>query len=134
MPRKRGEAQSPNRVATVLIVDDVEDNREMYAEYLRFVGFHVDTAPNGEDGLAKALAEPPDAVVLDLTMPRMDGWAFAQAVRADARTQHTRIIVLSGHALTGTEERARDAGAHRFLAKPCLPEDLAAELKRRLQR
>src|SRR5687767_6281353 len=95
MSRKQAEAQPPSRAATVLIVDDVEDNREMYAEYLRFVGFQVDTAANGEDGLAKALSEPPDVVVLDLTMPRMDGWAFAKAVRADARTQHTRIIVLS---------------------------------------
>ena len=116
----------------VLIVDDVEDNREMYAEYLRFAGFEVVTAANGEEGLEQALADPPDAVVLDLTMPRLDGWGLAAALRGDARTQHTQILVLSGHALTGTEEGARKAGAHSFLTKPCLPEDLAAEVKRLL--
>jgi CheY-like chemotaxis protein len=132
MTRKRTVTSPHGRVATILIVDDVEDNREMYAEYLRFVGFEVVTAPNGEEGLSKALADPPDAVVLDLTMPRMDGWAFATALRANPRTQHTRIIVLTGHALTGTEEGARKAGAHSFLSKPCLPEDLAREVKQQL--
>ena len=116
----------------VLIVDDVEDNREMYAEYLRFAGFEVATAANGEEGLEQALANPPDAVVLDLTMPRLDGWALAAALRGDDRTRHTQIVVLSGHALTGTEEGARKAGAHSFLTKPCLPEDLAAEVNRLL--
>jgi CheY-like chemotaxis protein len=119
-------------VPFILIVDDVEDNREMYAEYLRFAGFEVVTAANGEEGLEQALAKPPDAVVLDLTMPRLDGWALAAALRGDARTQHTRIVVLSGHALTGTEEGALKAGAHSFLTKPCLPEDLAAEVRRLL--
>ena len=123
----------PRNPAFVLIVDDVEDNREMYAEYLRFAGFDVSTAANGEEGLAKALAEPPDIVVLDLTMPRLDGWALATALRGDNRTRHTQILVLSGHALTGTEEGARKAGAHAFLTKPCLPEDLAAEVKRLLR-
>jgi CheY-like chemotaxis protein len=132
MPRKRTVTSPNGRVASILIVDDVEDNREMYAEYLRFVGWQVVTAPNGEEGLSKALADPPDAVVLDLTMPRMDGWAFATALRANPRTQHTRIIVLTGHALTGTEEGARKAGAHSFLSKPCLPEALAREVRLQL--
>jgi CheY-like chemotaxis protein len=130
---KRSEKRRGGGQPFVLIVDDVEDNREMYAEYLRFSGFQVDTAANGEDGLARALADPPDVVVLDLTMPRLDGWALATALRGDSRTRHTRILVLSGHALTGTEEGARKAGAHSFLTKPCLPEDLTAELKRLLK-
>jgi CheY-like chemotaxis protein len=130
---KRSENRMGRNPAFVLIVDDVEDNREMYAEYLRFAGFEVITAANGEEGLAKAIADPPDVVVLDLTMPRLDGWALATALRGDARTHHTRILVLSGHALTGTEEGARKAGAHSFLTKPCLPEDLAAEVKRLLK-
>ena len=104
----------------------------MYAEYLRFAGFEVATAANGEEGLEQALANPPDAVVLDLTMPRLDGWALSAALRGDDRTRHTQIVVLSGHALTGTEEGALKAGAHSFLTKPCLPEDLAAEVKRLL--
>ena len=119
--------------ARILIVDDVEDNREMYAEYLRFTGFHVATAANGEDGLAQALADPPDVVVADLTMPRLDGWALASALRRDPRTQQTLVLVLSGHALSGAEEGARKAGAHSFLTKPCLPEALAAEVNRLLR-
>lgn len=109
---------------TVLILDDVEDSREMYAEYLRHVGCSVDTASNGEDGLVKAFRDIPEVVILDLTMPRLDGWEVMRRLRGEPRTERTFIVVVSGHALTGSQESAMEAGADVFLSKPCLPEDL----------
>jgi len=115
---------------SVLIVDDAEDSREMYADYLRFKGHTVETEKNGRDGLARALAAPPDAAVLDLTMPGIDGYDVIRALRADARTSRVLIIVVSGHAMTGVESRVYEAGADVFLAKPCLPEALEAVVAR----
>ena len=123
----------PQRRATVLIADDSEDTREMYAEYLRFVGrFDVDTAVDGSDAMRKALAQPPDVLVLDLTMPGLTGWEVAARLKAEARTKHVRIIAVSGHAVAGAEEMTRKAGVDAYLVKPCLPEALAEEIGRQL--
>jgi CheY-like chemotaxis protein len=121
------------RRCSVLIVDDVEDTREMYAEYLTFKGYVVDTAVNGRDGITKAFATAPDVIVLDLTMPGIDGFAAMGLLRADRRTVKTFVIVVTGHALKGTEERARKAGADVFLTKPCLPDDLEKTIVARRQ-
>jgi CheY-like chemotaxis protein len=121
------------RRCSVLIVDDVEDTRDMYAEYLRFKGYLVDTAVNGVDGMAKAFATKPDVIVLDLTMPGIDGFEAMRLLRADQRTARTYVVVVSGHALKGTADAVMQAGADVFLTKPCLPDDLEKTIVTRRQ-
>ena len=130
MPTGKRNGKAPR----ILIADDATDSREMYEEYLSFEGFEVDTAADGRQALAKAVAARPDVLVLDLTMPGMDGWDVATSLKGDPRTRDVRIIAVTGHALTGSEAAARKAGVDAFLSKPCLPEDLAAEIKVQLRR
>jgi two-component system cell cycle response regulator DivK len=112
----------------ILVVDDVGDNREMYAEFLEYEGYQVAQARTGVEALALAQNVAPALIVMDLSMPGMDGWEAARRLKADARTKSIPVLVVSAHALRGTEERAREAGADSFLRKPCLPEDLSAKV------
>ena len=114
----------------VLLVDDFQDNREMYAEFLRFSGLRVEEAANGLEALDKTLALLPDLVVMDLSLPGIDGWEATRRLKADARTKHIPVLALTGHALAGYSEGAREAGCDAFVTKPCLPEELLAEIKR----
>jgi|SRR5688572_15662832 len=116
---------------TVLVVDDIADAREMYAEYLRSKGYEVDTAENGVIGLEKAISNLPDAIVLDLTMPVLHGLDVLRSLRAYPRTSKLFVIVVSGHAMKGTETEVMASGADLFLSKPCLPEDLEAAIRLR---
>jgi len=90
----------------------------------------VQDLPDGDRVLPLALEMQPDVVVLDLSLPGMDGYALAAALRADPTTAHIPIVVLSAHAYPEDEQRAREAGATAFLRKPCLPGELADTLKR----
>lgn len=121
-------------VPTVLVVDDYRDAREMYAEYLRFAGFHVAEAATGLEAVEKAFETHPDIILMDLSLPVMDGCEATRHLKADPRTSPIPIIALTGHALAGYPERAREAGCDAFIAKPCLPEDLIVEIRRLLRR
>ena len=114
----------------VLLAEDFEDARDVYAFYLRREGFAVQDLPDGDRVLPLALEMQPDVVVLDLSLPGIDGYALAAALRADPTTAHIPIVVLSAHAYPEDEQRAREAGATAFLRKPCLPGELADTLKR----
>jgi two-component system cell cycle response regulator DivK len=116
--------------ATVLIVDDFEDNRTMYAEFLKFAGYVVIEASNGIEALQKAIAFIPDVVVMDLSLPMLDGWEATRRLKRDPRTRSIPVVVLTGHALEGHSQSAREAGCDGFLAKPCLPETLLEEVQR----
>jgi two-component system, cell cycle response regulator DivK len=118
----------------VLVVDDYQDAREMYAEYLSFSGFRVEEASNGAEALQKAVALVPDVILMDLSLPGMDGWTVTRTLKGDQRTHHIPVVALTGHALAGASESAREAGCDAFVTKPCLPEDLVVELRRVLQR
>lgn len=113
-----------NRAHLVLVVDDNEDNREIYAASLRYAGYAVEVACDGEEALAIARRLRPVIVVMDLGMPGMDGWDAIAALRATRETKDTYVIVVSGFADTTSRKRARDAGCDEFLAKPCLPKVL----------
>ena len=113
----------------VLVADDNRDTREMYALHLRMVGYRVETAENGRDATAKACARPPDAIVMDLSMPDVDGWAAMGELQADPRTAGIPVVVLTGHDLRDYLKRAAIAvGARSFLTKPCPPERLEREV------
>lgn len=114
----------------VLVVDDYQDAREMYAEYLEFSGFRTAEARNGAEALEKAFELTPDVILMDLSLPVMDGWEATRRLRADARTQSIPIVALTGHALSGHADGAKDAGCDAYVTKPCLPDALVQEVKR----
>lgn len=116
----------------ILVVDDYQDAREMYAEYLQFSGFRVVEARNGNEALDQAFALKPDLILMDLSLPGMDGWEVTRRLKADATTKHIPIVALTGHALAGASEGARRAGCDSFVTKPCLPDDLVVEVRRLL--
>lgn len=116
----------------ILVVDDYQDAREMYAEYLQYSGFRVAEAKNGNEAVAQARSLRPDLILMDLSLPGMDGWEATRVLKADDATKHIPIVALTGHALAGASEGARKAGCDSFVTKPCLPDDLVVEVKRML--
>ena len=116
----------------ILVVDDYEDAREMYAEYLRFSGFRVAEARNGNEALEQAFTLMPDLILMDLSLPGMDGWEATRQLKADERTRQIPVVALTGHALAGASEGAKKAGCDSFVTKPCLPDDLVVEVRRML--
>jgi two-component system cell cycle response regulator DivK len=114
----------------VLLVDDYPDAREMYSEYLQFSGFDVVEAANGIEALASALERTPDIILMDLSLPVMDGWEATRRLKADDRTASIPVVALTGHALAGISEGAKRAGCDAFVTKPCLPEDLVKEIRK----
>jgi two-component system, cell cycle response regulator DivK len=131
---KEANPAKPGRPRKVLIVDDFEDNRAMYAEYLRYSGFEVIEASNGVEAIDRAREGSPDVVVMDLSLPVLDGWEATRRLKADARTRNIPVVALTGHALEGHSQGAREAGCDWFLAKPCLPETLLSTLNELLSR
>jgi two-component system, cell cycle response regulator DivK len=118
----------------VLLVDDYPDAREMYCEYLEFSGFDVVEAANGLEALERAAEESPDIILMDLSLPIMDGWEATRRLKADPRTAGIPVVALTGHALAGISEGAKKAGCDAFVTKPCLPDDLVKEIRKVLDR
>ena len=114
----------------ILVVDDYQDAREMYAEYLQFSGFRVAEARNGNEAVAQAFSLRPDLILMDLSLPGMDGWEATRLLKADDRTKHIPVVALTGHAVDGILEGAKEAGCDAFVSKPCLPDDLVREVWR----
>jgi CheY-like chemotaxis protein len=112
----------------VLVVDDFQDNREMYCEYLAFAGFRVIEAANGREAVDQAFEKLPDVIIMDLSLPVMDGWEATRLLKRDARTRTIPVVALTGHALAGHSKGAFDAGCDAFITKPCLPERLLDEI------
>jgi CheY-like chemotaxis protein len=113
----------------VLLVDDYPDAREMYSEYLKFSGYDVVEATNGVEALQRAIETSPDIILMDLSLPVMDGWEATRRLKEDARTSSIPVVALTGHALAGMFEGAKRAGCDAFVTKPCLPEDLVKEIQ-----
>jgi two-component system, cell cycle response regulator DivK len=114
----------------ILIVDDFTDNREMYAQYLAFRGFRVAEAADGHEALQKAMELLPDLVVMDLSLPGLDGWEATRRLKRDSRTKGIPVVALTGHALDGHSQTAKEAGCDSFLIKPCQPQELELEIRR----
>ncbi|MEZ0227238.1 MAG: response regulator [Planctomycetota bacterium] len=118
--------------ALVLVVDDYQDAREMCCEYLSYCGFRVAEARNGIEAIEKAGELVPDLILMDLSLPGMDGWEATRRLKADEKTRKIPIVALTGHALAGHSEGAKAAGCDAFITKPCMPDALVAEVKRML--
>ncbi|MGD9903252.1 MAG: response regulator [Vicinamibacterales bacterium] len=114
----------------VLVVDDYPDAREMYAEWLRVCGYRVAVAGAVGEALEAARALAPAAILMDLSLPGIDGFAATRDLKADPRTRHIPVLALTGHAGADTAQRARDAGCDGFLVKPTPVQDVVAALER----
>ena len=117
----------------ILIVDDNLDAREMYGMYLQHEGFRWAEAVNGHDAITQTQLEKPSLILMDATMPRMDGWEAVRILKQDAVTKDIPLIMLTAHAFQEHRDRAVEVGADGFLAKPVLPDQLAAEIRRVLR-
>jgi DNA-binding response OmpR family regulator len=118
----------------VLLVEDYADTREMYALYFQLKGLDVLQAADGLQGLLQARAAKPDAVVLDVSLPRLDGIELTRRLREDDATAAVPVIVLSAHTGDDYRRRALAAGASLALEKPCLPDDLLREILHLLEK
>jgi two-component system cell cycle response regulator DivK len=121
--------RSPRPQPLILIADDTTDVRQLYAEYFAARGFRVVTAHDGTTAVDVALDLLPDVIVMDLAMPQIDGVTAIRRVRADERTRPTCVILLTGYPRLAVERGALEAGADRFLTKPCVPEVLERHVK-----
>lgn len=112
----------------VLIVDDYQDAREMYAEFLEAEGFRVAKAADGYEALQKAGALSPDLILMDVALPGIDGWETTRRLRSQTSTANIPVIALTG--LSGSEvaEVAREAGCT-LLLKPALPDQVASAIR-----
>jgi len=117
----------------ILIVDDNLDAREMYGMYLQHEGFRWAEAVNGVEAISQTQLERPALILMDATMPRMDGWEAVRQLKQDPKTKGIPLIMLTAHAFQEHRDRAAEVGADAFLAKPVLPDQLAAEIRRVLR-
>ena len=115
---------------TVLLVEDNEDNRIIYSTVLRHVGYEVVEAEDGVQAIALARSALPDLILMDISIPGIDGWEATRILRGDATTKDIPIIALTAHALSDDRERALKVGFSAYLAKPIEPRAVVAEVRR----
>lgn len=115
---------------TVLLVEDNEDNRIVYATVLEHYGYRVLEARDGEEGVRVARTEHPDIVLMDISIPVIDGWRATTILKGDPRTNRIPVIALTAHALPEDREKSRSVGCDGYLAKPCEPSRVLAEVRR----
>ena len=118
--------------ALILVVDDSEDNRMIMRMCLEDAGYRLDEAVDGADALTHIARERPALVVMDLSMPGMDGSEATRKIKENPETRDIRVLVLSGHATGELVESAHAAGADEVVTKPVLPAALVAAVRRLL--
>jgi two-component system, cell cycle response regulator DivK len=102
----------------ILLVEDNENNRDMLRRRLERSGYSVIDAPDGEQGYALAREENPNLIIMDISLPAMDGWEVTQLLKANEDTRHIPIIALTAHALVSDRARAAEAGCDEYDTKP----------------
>ena len=114
---------------TILLAEDFEDARELYREYLEFSGFQVLTAANGREAIERAIELQPDLILMDASMPVLDGWQATRELKANDATRHIPVVALTAHAFDDARKEAKDVGCDGFVTKPCLPDDLVTKVR-----
>ena len=114
----------------VLIVEDQPDLRQLYVQELTISGFDVIEAGNGEDAVTHTTSRFPDVVLMDLSLPVVDGWEATRRLKSDQRTAHSPVVALTAHDGSGELQRATRAGCDWFVPKPCPPHALIIEVRR----
>ena len=114
---------------TVLYVEDNEFNRKIVRQLLSRTSYRLVEANDGETGVAAAREQQPDLILMDVQLPKMSGLDATRILKSDATTAHIPIIVITSFALSGDDQKAMDAGASSYLAKPYSPRDLLALIR-----
>jgi two-component system cell cycle response regulator DivK len=131
MPERPGSDGNATRTRPlILVVEDQEELRRLYVEQLALSGFEVIEASNGVDAIAHTSTHSPDVVLMDLSLPILDGWEATRRLKADARTAHIPVVALTAHDGSGELQRATRAGCDWFVPKPCPPHALITEVRR----
>ena len=115
---------------SILYVEDNEANRKLVRLLLANTTYHLVEAFDGEQGVARALEVKPDLILMDVQLPKISGLEATRRLRAEAATAHTPIIVITSFALSGDDQKAAEAGATAYLAKPYSPRDLLALIRK----
>ena len=118
---------------TILLVEDNLHNRKIFQGVLAHAGFRVVEAEDGGKALAAVKADRPDLILMDLSIPVIDGWECTRRLKADPGTKAIPIIALTAHAMRGDEERAIQAGCDGYLTKPISPKKVVEEVKKYLK-
>jgi CheY-like chemotaxis protein len=117
---------------TILLVEDHEDNRIVYSTILEHFGYTVLLAGDGAEGVRLARETRPDLILMDVSIPVMDGWEATRTLKADPATSSIPVIALTAHALAADRERAVEVGCDGYLAKPVEPSRVVEEVRRML--
>ncbi len=118
----------------ILLVEDNEENRDALSRRLQRRGYKVVIAIDGKQGIALAQSEAPDVILLDISLPEMDGWDVARALRASEATRRLPVIALTAHAMSGDREKALEAGCDEYHTKPVQLPRLLAQMQELLKR
>ena len=118
----------------VLVVEDDQDNREMVLKVLKHNGYQAIEAVDGQEAIEKAKAENPDLILLDLYIPKMDGYEVTRMLKGDQDLKHIPIIALTAHAMKGNREEALAAGCDGYIAKPINVRELPHQIEHFLMR
>ena len=118
----------------ILLVEDHSELRRLYAQQLELSGFDVIEVANGADAITHTAEHRPDVVLMDLSLPVLDGWEATRRLKTDQRTAHIPVVALTAHDGSGELQRATRAGCDWFVPKPCPPDALVAEIRRVLER
>ena len=116
----------------ILIVEAQEDNRRILRDVLSTVGYDLIEAFNGEDGVRLAQTERPDLILMDIQLPKMDGYEATQQIKSIAELKTIPIIAVTSYALSGDEAKARAAGCDGYIAKPYSPREVLAKVRKYL--
>jgi CheY-like chemotaxis protein len=117
-------------VPVILLVEDNEMNRDMLARRLQRRGYQVSVATDGGEGVAKARAEQPDLILLDIGLPVIDGWEAIRKLKGAEETSQIPVIALTAHAMVGDRERAMESGFDDYDAKPVEFERLLVKISK----
>jgi CheY-like chemotaxis protein len=119
--------------STILLVEDNEDNRTIYRLLLEHHGYRVVEATDGEEGVRRAREERPALILMDISIPILDGWEATRILKADPDTASIPVIALTAHALPADRARAAEVGCDGYLAKPVEPRRVVEEVRKRLE-
>lgn len=116
----------------ILVIEDNADNRILITDVLISLDYEVLTAIDGAEGVALAVAERPNLILMDLSLPQLDGWTATRRIKAMPELMHIPIIALTAHAMVGDREKALESGCDDYVSKPIDLRELAAKLAKHL--
>ena len=117
----------------ILIIEDHEDNRRILRDLLTAHGYTTLEAVNGADGISAALDWQPDLILLDIQLPDIEGYEVAHRIKSDINVRRMIVIAVTSYAMSGDEQRAREAGCDDYIAKPYSPRALLGVIRKHLE-